>query len=207
MALPPHFQAIEKHLDQFFDSKDEIVVFDEKESPDFHLDAYWIKPNDFRNYHILLTNGVSTRPLKTPSKEFSSYIELAILLPKYWNLGNEQWKAESNYWPISLLKGIGRYPHENNTWLGFGHTIPEAENETISGTKFTATILLKSKTLPPAFQTIPYENNAIEIFLLFPLYKNELTYKTQKGTDSLIDLFQRNNINDIIDINRKNVCV
>ena len=114
MALPEYFQAIENHLDKYFSDNDEIVVFDEIKSPDFHLDVYWVKPNENRNFHILLTNGVSSKPMETPNKDFSPYVELAILLPMEWELENIEWKRPENYWPISLLKGIGRYPHQNN---------------------------------------------------------------------------------------------
>jgi len=206
MALPKYFEAIENHLDDYFDNDDEIVVFDEKESKDFHLDVYWIKPNFKRNYSILLTNGISSCPLKTPDSKFSPYIELAILLPEELKLSNDLWKLPENNWPISLIKKIGRYPSQNNTWLGFGHTIPQPINEPIYRTEFIATLLLKSKTLPEQFQKIKYGENIIDVYLLFPLYYEELEYKKNNGTNMLIDKFIENEIDDIIDINRKNVC-
>jgi len=204
MALPKYFEAIENHLEKYFNTNDEIIVFDEKDSPDFHLDIYWIKPNKNRNFSILMSNGISSNSLNVPNENISKYIELCILLPKEWELNNENWKKEENFWPIKLLKGIGRYPIKNNTWLGFGHTIPE-ENKII-GTEFIATILLKSKTLSLEFQEIKYDNDVIELYLLFPLYYDELEYKKQNGVNKLLDLFTNENINDIINVKRKNVC-
>jgi hypothetical protein len=174
MALPKHFEAIENHLDKFIKTDDEIIVFDEKKSNDFHLDVYWIKSNKIRNYTILMTNGISSVPLKTPDKIFSPYIELCILLPKNWNLKNDDWKKPENYWPIALLKNLGRYPSENNTWLGYGHTIPNTEP--IVGTDFIGTILIKSKTLQDEFQSIKYEKETIELYALFPFYSNTTKY-------------------------------
>lgn len=206
MSLPPYFKAIEKHLDNYFDKDDEIVVFDEIYSPDFHLDIYWVKANQKRNYHILMTNGVSSKPMNSPNKDFNSFIELVMLLPDTWQLENDQWKKENNYWPIESLKSMGRYPHENNTWLGFGHTVPEGEDKKIVSTDFVATLLLKSKSLPMKFQLIPFKKRFIDLYLLFPIYEEEYRFKKENGTNKLIDKFKENQISDIINIQRKNVC-
>jgi hypothetical protein len=149
MALPKHFEAIENHLDVFMGKDSDILVFDEIHSQDFHLDVYWIKPNKDRNYLLLMTSGVSGIPLKTPKKIFSKYIELCILLPKEWKLEKENWRKPKNYWPIEILKSTGRYPSENATWLGYGHSIPTGIP--ISGTKFTGIVLIKSNILPDEF--------------------------------------------------------
>ena len=205
MALSNHFEAIQDHLDKYFNADDEIIVFHEKESPDFHLDIYWIKPSNNRDFSILMSNGISSIPLKVPNENLVKYIELCILLPNEWDLNNENWKKEENFWPIKLLKNIGRYPIKNNAWLGFGHTT-QLENK-IVGTEFIATILLKSKTLPLEFQKIKYDSNVIELYILFPLYYDELEYNMQNGTNKLLDLFTNENISDIINIKRKNVCI
>jgi hypothetical protein len=189
MALPKYFEAIENHLDKYFNENDEIMVIDEIESPDFHLDIYWIKPNKNRNYTLLLSNGISSMPFETPDKSLSKYIELCILLPPDWDMENDNWKKSNNYWPIGLIKSLGRYPSENNTWLGYGHTIPRTEPMT--GTNFMATILLKSITLSDDFQKIKYGKKTIEVYLLFPLFSEELEYKKINGTDKLLELLEK----------------
>ena len=202
--IPKYFEIIENHLDKYIGSCDEIIVFDEKKSPDFHLDVYWIRPDINRNFTILMTSGVSSMPLETPEQQFSKYIELCILLPPNWDLKDNNWKKPENCWPIKLLKSIGRYPSQNNTWLGFGHTISTGEH--IIGTKFMSVILLKSKSLPKNFQKIKYEKDMIELYTIFPLYLEELNYKRKNGTNKLLELFDKENIDDIINIKRKNVC-
>jgi hypothetical protein len=206
-ALSNFFETVDNHLDKFIDEYDKyITVFHEIESPAFHLDVYWIKPdiNRDRDYTILMTNGVSSIPLNTPKKQFSKYIELCILLPPNWKLENDNWKKQRNYWPIELIKSLGRYPSENNTWLGYGHTIPTGEP--IIGTKFMSVMLIKSKTLSDDFQRIKCGKDIIELYTLFPLYSEELNYKQENGTSKLLELFDEENIDDIINIKRKNVC-
>ncbi|MDR2717793.1 MAG: suppressor of fused domain protein [Treponema sp.] len=202
--IQKYFETIENHLDKYIDNCDEIIVFDEIKSPDFHLDVYWIKPDINRNFTVLMTNGVSSIPLETPKQQFSKYIELCILLPQNWDLKNNEWKKPENYWPIELLKSIGRYSSQNNTWLGFGHTI--STGEPIIGTKFISVILLKSKRLPENFQKIEYGEDTIELYTVFPLYLEEMNYKQKNGTNKLLELFDKENIDDIINIKRKNVC-
>jgi hypothetical protein len=199
------FEIIDTHLDKFISKPDKnIAVFHEIESPDFHLDVYWIKPDANRNYTILMTNGVSSVPLKTPGKQFSKHIELCILLPSNWDLEKEHWKKPENFWPLDLLKTLGRYPSENNTWLGYGHSI--SIGKPIIGTKFTSIVLLKSKTLPDGFQRIKCGKDTIELYTLIPLYLEELNYKNNNGANKLIELFDEEDISDIINMKRKNVC-
>ncbi|MDR1677291.1 MAG: suppressor of fused domain protein, partial [Deltaproteobacteria bacterium] len=176
----------------------------EIESPDFHLDVYWIKPNVDRNFSILMTNGVSSTPLETPNIKFTKYIELCMLLPSDWDLTDDNWKKPENFWPLDLLKTVGRYPSKTNTWLGFGHSMPTGIP--IIGTKFTAIVLIKSKTLSDDFQKIKCGRNTIEIYTLYPLYLEELNFKIKNGIDALLELYDKEDISDIINIKRKNVC-
>ena len=204
--MPDSYRAIEQHLDRFFGEEDTIVVFDEKVSPDFHLDVYWIQANQKRNYHILLTSGVSSIPMNVPDPSLNSRIELFILLPPDWPFGIEQLQDERNYWPIGLLKDLGRYPHSHKTWLGFGHTVPEGQGKTIAGTRFAATLLKKSKTLPPEFQRAEFGDSFIDLLMLFPLYDEEYAFKRVAGIEGLEAEFDAANIADIIDVTRSNVC-
>ena len=60
--------------------------------------------------------------------------ELMVTLPSDWEVNNN---AEEWYWPLRWLKILARFPLEENTWLGWGHTIPKgesfAENTDLSG--------------------------------------------------------------------------
>lgn len=121
--VPNSVELIDKHLDQFFDENEDIVVFDEIESDVIHRDVYFVKANEDRPYHILLSCGMSALPMKVPSDiDSSPYAEVMILLPKEWNLDYDSFENERNYWPIRLMKEIMILPHPDETWLGFGHT-------------------------------------------------------------------------------------
>ena len=67
--------------------------------------------------------------------------ELAIALPRDWKLDRDSMEDERWYWPVRLLKVLARLPGNNDTWLGWGHTMdheePFAEN-----TKLCAAMLI-----------------------------------------------------------------
>jgi hypothetical protein len=53
--------------------------------------------------------------------------ELVMALPAEWPLEQSELEDESNYWPLGLLKMLARLPHEFETFVWFGHTIPNGD--------------------------------------------------------------------------------
>jgi len=41
---------------------------------------------------------------------------------------------------------------------------------------------------------------------MIPVYKEEMDYKLEEGTDALLDLFDEYGISELVDIDRPNVC-
>jgi hypothetical protein len=203
MNLSESYKIVESHLHKYC-NEDEYMIFHEKESTIFHLDIYWIKPSENINYNLLVTNGISSLPFDTPDKSLSKYIELCILLPPNWISDENDWTPPEKNWPVTLLPKIGRYPFQNNTWLGFGHTI-ETGNP-LPGTNFEGIMLLNSVTLNNEFLNISYGDNIIKILTIFPLYLDELNFARNNSSAELLELIDKENINDIINIYRKNVC-
>src|SRR5262245_47919354 len=81
-----------------------------------HLDVLTFGPTAQRDTHLLVTCGMSALPMVAPEGE-GRFMEVCIELPSHWPLSAEAFKDARNYWPIRLLKEIGRYPHVNETWL------------------------------------------------------------------------------------------
>jgi len=193
---------VESHYKQYYDNE-ECMIFHEKESTYFHLDVYWIKPCKNQEYNILFTNGISSLSFETSDKCFPKNIEICMLLPPDW-ISDDNWAPPEKNWPVTLLGKIGRYPFQNNTWLGFGHTIETGGR--LPGTNFEGIMLLKSTTLSKEFLSIKTNENGIEIFTVFPLYKEELDFAVNNSSLKLLELLDNENINDIIKIDRINVC-
>jgi hypothetical protein len=203
---------IEKHIGKI------EYVFHEIISDLVHIDVHWIKPSKKFPFHTLVTSGMSDLPMSVPAgSEENQFAELCILLPNNWQIEGETsllmeevFKDEENYWPIRWLKTIARFPHIYNTWIGYGHTIPNgAEAEAYApNTKLGCMITLPSISIGLDFFQLEINlDKTIKFYCLYPLYKEEMEYKLKKGSDALLEKFEKHNIIDVIDINRTNTCL
>lgn len=198
-------EEISDHIEKFIGKID--LVFHELVSDKVHIDVHWVKPTNERPFHTLVTSGMSDLPMNTPdhAKDYK-YAELSICLPQEWDLSEEGQKDEKNYWPIWWLKYLAKFPHEYNTWLCFGHTIPNgdpAEPFAIN-TSLNTALLVPSVVFDESFRELKLKNRTIHFYTLIPLYSEEVALKLKKGVDALYDKFDQYGVNDILDINRKN---
>lgn len=209
-GVPSNTRAIDKHLDKFF-YEDEVYVLHEETSETVHSDIFVIKPEESegRDYYILLTSGMSALPMDThEGYRDCRYGELMMLLPNDWNMNHQDFENEENWWPMRLLIGMTKYPHEENTWLGHGHTYGNQDEKSFStNARFSAAILVESITVPESFLKIKRNfGRDIYVYSVIPIYQEELEYKLLNGTDALLNKFQENDIEEIIRIDRINTC-
>jgi Suppressor of fused protein (SUFU) len=204
-----HVISLEKHLENYF-SDDEMTVFHEIVSLDFHLDVYFIKPSN-RNYNILLTSGMSLLAMNV-NEEIEDYAdyqfaELMVLLPKDIVFSEVYTQNEPNSWIISMLKQTARFPHHYDTYIGIGHSIQaDADMEPYSEeTTFVGCIVLPSVSFDDDFTCFQSGDNVINIYSLFPVYQNELEYKIQHGYNAFVDLLRKNDTKEVINLGRKNL--
>jgi len=202
-------ELIDSHLDEYVE-EDELIVFDDVNDKDNHIDIYWIKPNvDYRPYSILMTCGMSRFPMNVPeSHDGDSLIEVAMILPMDWDLSDIKSKPDSISWPIHHLRAIGKMPRSQNTWIGFGHTIEcsQTNRQFFSGTDFNSTIIFPSIQLPDSFVNIKSDNGLIKLYSAIPLFPQELDFVIKNGSGVLIDKFNDFDIQEIVDIKRRNTC-
>ncbi|WP_299619010.1 suppressor of fused domain protein [uncultured Tenacibaculum sp.] len=199
-------ESISNHIENHVGKID--MVFHEIVSDQVHIDIHWVKPTKEKPYHTLITSGMSDKPMNTPEGiENYEYAELSICLPEDWKISEEDFKDESNYWPVRWLKFLARFPHEYNTWLGYGHTLPNGDpaKPFDAKTKLSSVVLLPSIVFGEQFNTLQLEQKSIHFYTLIPLYQEELDLKMTKGVESLFDGFGKHNVSDILDINRPNV--
>lgn len=99
-------------------------------------------------------------------------------------------------------------PHQNKTWLGFGHTFGHEDDEEFAeGVGFNSVMLAYSMELSADFTQIELENSElIDIYTLIPLYKEELEFKKQNSAYDLLERFDKFEIEEILNVGRKNVC-
>jgi Suppressor of fused protein (SUFU) len=182
-------------------------VFHELVSDRVHIDVHFVKPTPASPYIRLVTSGMSDLPMATPpGEDVPRHLELMITLPRDWRLDSESFKDPAWYWPVSLVKSLARLPHLYDTWLGWGHTVPNGDpaEPYAHGTGFAGAIVLPSITVPSGFRTLDIDaDKQISFLSVWPLHPGEMDYKLAKGTDALIDRFQARGVTDAVDPARK----
>lgn len=194
--------VVEDHIEKYFGKCDS--VFHEVVSPDIHVDVNVIGPTKQRNHYTLITMGMGAHQMNIPAELKAEKIdraELLITLPPDWKLND---RDEKYYWPIRWLKILARFPIENNTWLGWGHSLScggaFAENTNLSEMLLTMPYYFGEKS---ASCQLP-NKDIVRFFQLIPLYSNEMEYKTEHGAEALERLFP-SGFDMILDLDRKNL--
>ncbi len=200
-------EEISEHIEKYIGTID--MVFHELISDTVHIDVHHVKPTKDRPFHTLITSGMSDLPMKVPEEVGATkYLELMVTLPESWQIDEESFKDERWYWPIRQLKYLARFPHKYETWLGWGHTIPNGDpaEPFADNTELSGIILLPTLYAPEEFSELHItQDKVIEFFSLVPLYSEEMNLKLTKGSDVLMDKLDEIDAWELIDIDRKNV--
>lgn len=165
-------------------------VMHEVVSPDIHLDIAIIPPAEGRNYYILCTMGAGAHRMNVPDQyryenHIAERIELLIYLPADWELSEENMNDERNYWPVRLLKDFARMPIDTDSWIGWGHSLSQEEDEPFAdGVPYCASILLAPGPDIDGIMSLPISTGkSVSFFQVFPLTKEELEYKIECAED------------------------
>ena len=192
-------EAISEHIERHIGPI--AMVFDEVDSDELHIDIHHVAPAPDRPFHTLVTSGMSEIPMAVPPEmAHCRHAELSILLDPTWDLRHEAFVDESVFWPVRLLKTLARYPVQQRTWLGYGHTVPgsNAPRGFAPDTELSSALLLPPLTLPSAFHQLSLSSGSeIRFWTVVPLYNDELDLKRTDGVDALLDAFDRAGIGDI----------
>ncbi|MDR0435124.1 MAG: DUF2185 domain-containing protein [Gracilibacteraceae bacterium] len=193
------WNAVDAHIAKHFGDGD--GVFHEIVSPDIHLDIYMCEPTAERPYYTLVTHGMGARRMNVPealAEHRWERAELFICVPPDWNL--KDLKDENNYWPLRWLKILARLPIEQNTWLGYGHTVPAGE-ALADNNNFTGFML----SMPYAFGAAASVcelpgGDPVHFYQILPLYEDEMEYKLANGAEALDDLLDDDAL--VVDLQR-----
>jgi len=202
-----NIRAVSDHIERHLGSIE--TVFHEIVSDTVHIDVHWVRPNVHNPCHRLVTSGMSDLPMRTPDDtELPRFMELMISLPPHWQIDQESFKDEAWYWPVRLIKFLARLPHKYETWLGFGHTVPNGDpaEPYAPDSGFNGCIILPSVTAPDAFAHLAvHPGKTINFMSIVPLYAREMDLKLRRGVDALLEQFDRKGVTDIFAPDRSDV--
>ena len=204
-----NIEAISDHIEQHIGPVE--MVFHEIMSDIVHIDVHWVEPSIDRPFHTLVTSGMSDLPMTVPDElHDNQYAELMITLPDDWKIDQTSFEDERWYWPIRLLKQLARLPHEYETWLGIGHTVPNGDpaDPYHSSTNLCGALIAPSITVADDgfHQLESLDKGIIRFFSVVPLHREEMNFKLSKGLDQLLLKLEQHQVTDVIDIDRINTC-
>jgi hypothetical protein len=203
-----NIERITQHIEQYCGPVGN--VFHELVSDRVHIDVHQVPPTKERPYWTLVTSGMSDRPMNAPEQVAECrFAELMLCLPPNWPLDEASLKDGRNYWPIYVLKLLARFPHQFNTWLWWGHTLPNGDpaEPYADNTQLCCALLLTPMRFPEEFGQLKIDDEkTIHFFSIVPLYKEEMELKLEKGTEALFDGFDKHQVNELLDPKRVNVC-
>jgi hypothetical protein len=163
-----------------------------------HVDVYIHQPGPRgRDFYTLATGGMSDLEMSVPAK--------AKGVPRRVELIFYCREPQQEY--IDLLRGMAHFPHNNRTWLGSGHTMPNGvPPEPFLGSPVLDTLLFMPTILTPDGKLADELNLAgagVHFLWVVPLTTLECNLKLEKGFDAVLDLFDRHRHPHIFDPGRK----
>jgi hypothetical protein len=194
--------AVDAHITRYFGPV--TNVFHEIVSTYVHVDLHIVMPTDDRPAITVVTSGMSERPMAN-----GKYAELMLILPPTWPTPDDpEMQADEGYWPYRLLKTLARLPHEYQTALGIGSTVPNGDppEPYASNTKFCGA-LVAPMVMPndDGAEVIRYGEREIDLLAAWPLHADEMRVKLDDGLDRLFELLDEAMIMEAVDPDRPSV--
>jgi hypothetical protein len=174
------------------------------------IDILHVLPSAKCDFHVLVTSGMSERPMIPPPEcPDCRYAELYLCLPASWPLATQAFNNQRNHWPIRLLQTLGRFPQFFSSWLWIYHTVPNFDppKPYADGTRLCGAMLGPVISLPVDFAGLKSPGSPpISFFSVLALHKEEMDFKIKNGGEPLLaNLFKQDVVADIVDPGRKSV--
>lgn len=136
------------------------------------------------------------------------WAELMIVLPPTWPSGDsDELRRPEGRWPFRLLQDLAQLPHQFNTTLWTGHTVPNGDppEPYARNTKLCGALVMPPVIAPDGFETLRVGEREIQFFGVFPLHRDEMQLKLDRGLDALLDLMDEAEITEFLEADRPSV--
>jgi len=204
--------AYEAHYARVFGAKP--LVFREVGGTGLLVDVYAFPPRMNRPYTVLATLGMSDRAMRVPvaverdtrlaGQAALARAELMLALPPAWPLSQSAFTDERYYWPLRLLRRLARLPHEEGTWLGWGHTVPHGR-PLAPGVPFRGVTLAAPFLTGPDAGTVTGPGAEGRVYAALPVFDDEMNFKLRYGASALLERLRRAGHSELVDVHRASV--
>ncbi len=154
--------------------------------------------------YILQTEGMASKPIPVdPGEEELRFVEIEMILPCDWPVGDELLKTEENSWPVTWLRRLAMHPHQSETPIGklFFYPNGSPPQPFATNTEMSVWMLMQSRR-DPIFVS---DEKQIVIYSAVPLYQEEYEVVQKHGLGELGKRFDANKIHPHQMFVRKNV--
>ena len=145
-----------------------------------------IAPRIWHCWRPLRASRLEDYPLHVPRGsgqprrcELLTYVPVAGCNPEHGDEGDS--------WPEGMLRLLGEFVHENETWYAPGHTVLLAEpgEVHVPGTLISA-VLFRSPTAEPAeFDELEIDGEPCRFLWAYPITEAERSFAVDNGADAL----------------------
>ena len=198
-AVEGWHEAVDAHCERFL-GPCQSAIGEIVPTSEYLVTLYPHLPTTERPWITLRTAGVSDHPMAMPpGLERRGRCELLTYLPPDWDL-----ERPEGWWPAALLKLLGQFVHENDTWFGRGHTVLVAEpGETYAPGTLVSAALLRAPTIEPReFGQFESAGEACRFLWAFPVTEAETNLKLEEGESTLVELIEQHRLPHVLDAGR-----
>lgn len=200
---------IKQHIERFGGCS--LMVIRDLEPRFVHVDILIIPPGEGREWHTLVTSGMSSKPMNVPpAGAHLTHGELALRLPKHWavEVENHQHEKEPVEWVIRWLKALARFPHALQTSLVETQTFQNCTppEPIATDVPFTGWLLVNSASGGTNLEPLKCaDGQTIYFHSLIPIHTSEMEFKLAQGAEKLQEKLIAFGATDLLAINRKPV--
>ena len=187
--------AREAHYSEFLGEMSDLVWHStDDKSP--HIDVYQFAPTPDRDFWTLVTGGMSDlrQPaLRTSAGEHAPRAELLMYV------------REPKPWMADVLKGMAEMPFDDDTFLYWGHTVPNGKPMTAEPSQLTSFFFDMPYFEDPKFSNLTIEGDDVVFLWLRPITEAERSYAVEHGGMALSDLFASLDADQVVDEQRESL--
>jgi hypothetical protein len=162
-----------------------------------HIDVHvYSRELSGRGCSTLVTSGMGDVEMRLPARAKDAPKRVELIL----------YCSEPRQEYIDTMRWLAHFPHDNKTWLSFGHTVPNGNPPApFWGSSVLDTILLlptvvkRDATLP---QELKLAGEPVHFLWVVPLTTAECELKLSKGLDAILELFEQHRHPPVFDPNR-----
>lgn len=186
-----HLARREAHYARMFGHRSSLVWHStDGKSP--HVDVYQFPPGNGRDYWTLVTGGMSDlrQPALLHSDDIAPRAEILMYV------------REPKPWMVNALKGLAEMPFDADTFLYWGHTVPNGQPMTFEPSELTSFFIDHPHLEHPEMLGLTIDGDEVAFLWLRPITEAERAYAIQRGSQRLSDLLSKLDADPVVDEQR-----